>query len=124
MITAVLRPITWGIPAACVVAGAVGLEERLSGRTPRWLTDAGDASYSIYLIHLFIIPVIYIVVSRTLPAMLWLPMIIALSLAASATLGKMSFVWLEMPLLRWLRQSPPGTIVPVARSDIASIGPP
>lgn len=42
-----------GIPAVMIVSGAVGLESR--GSIPRWRFAAllGDASYSIYLTHIF-----------------------------------------------------------------------
>jgi exopolysaccharide production protein ExoZ len=114
VVTAVLRPITWGIPAACIVAGSVALEEKLSGSIPRWLLHAGDASYSIYLMHLFVTPVIYIVVSRSIPATLWLPAIISLSLLASVGVGRLGFVWIERPLLRWLRRPPVAPTVAIA----------
>lgn len=47
------RPIAWGVPAAITVLGAVGIEA--AGRIPyiKSLRALGDASYSIYLTHLF-----------------------------------------------------------------------
>lgn len=51
-----LRGILWGVPAMAVVAGALALEARWGGRSPRWLLELGDASYSIYLIHTFTLP--------------------------------------------------------------------
>jgi peptidoglycan/LPS O-acetylase OafA/YrhL len=114
VVTALLRPITWGIPAAFIVAGAVMLEERLSALLPRRLLDAGDASYSIYLMHPFVIPLIFIVVSKTVPVTLWLPGIIGLGLVASAAVGRLGFVWIERPLLRWLRQSFAASTVAIA----------
>jgi peptidoglycan/LPS O-acetylase OafA/YrhL len=42
-----LRPFIWGLPAAAIVAGALGLEPGLGVRTSRWLLELGDASYSI-----------------------------------------------------------------------------
>jgi exopolysaccharide production protein ExoZ len=46
VVSGVLRPLTWGVPAWCIVAGGVALEEQLAPRLPRWLLDTGDASYS------------------------------------------------------------------------------
>lgn len=46
----------WGIPALALVMGAVILEERWGGRSPRWALELGDASYSIYLVHTFTLP--------------------------------------------------------------------
>lgn len=48
----------WGGPALLSVTGAVGLEK--AGRVPHWpvLSLAGDACYSIYLTHTFVISVL------------------------------------------------------------------
>ena len=77
--------------------------------------DAGDASYSICLKHPFVIPMIYIIASRTVPGALCLPGIIALSLAANAAVGRLGFVRVERPLLSWLRQSSAVPTVAIAR---------
>jgi peptidoglycan/LPS O-acetylase OafA/YrhL len=53
-----LRTLTWGLPALAIVAGAVSLERRVAIMLPRWLLVLGDASYSIYLTHGFVVPVI------------------------------------------------------------------
>ncbi|HUB44213.1 MAG TPA: acyltransferase [Acetobacteraceae bacterium] len=98
------RPITWGVPSACIVAGAVALEGPLSHALPRWLLDTGDASYSIYLTHLFLVPVVYGCVSIVAPAFLWLPMTIVGSLIVSAATGRLSYLCIERPLLRSLRR--------------------
>jgi peptidoglycan/LPS O-acetylase OafA/YrhL len=45
-----------GLPAAAIVAGAVALEGELGGRLPKWLLEAGDASYALYLSHTFLLP--------------------------------------------------------------------
>ncbi|HML29646.1 MAG TPA: acyltransferase [Hyphomicrobium sp.] len=54
------RVIHWGIPAILIVLGAVELER--NRRIPSWplLLLSGDASYSLYLTHLFVIGVIAI----------------------------------------------------------------
>jgi exopolysaccharide production protein ExoZ len=43
------RPLTWGLPAACIVATVVATEMRLRRIVPRWLLAAGNASYATYL---------------------------------------------------------------------------
>ncbi len=48
--------VLWGLPAAAMVTGAVALEDALGPRLPGWLLEAGDASYALYLSHLFILP--------------------------------------------------------------------
>jgi exopolysaccharide production protein ExoZ len=104
VVSGVLRPLTWGVPAWCIVAGAVALEGQLAARLPRWLLDTGDASYSIYLIHLFVIPPVYLCVAKAFPDALWLPLTIMGSLVASTAVGRLSYRWIEKPFLHWLRR--------------------
>jgi exopolysaccharide production protein ExoZ len=56
-----LRTLTWGVPALAIVTGAVSLERHAATAIPRWLLALGDASYSIYLTHGFVVPVIGLV---------------------------------------------------------------
>ena len=104
VVSGVLRPLTWGVPAWCIVASAVALEDKLAPKLPRWLLDTGDASYSIYLMHLFVVPLVYIIVVRLVPATLWLPFTIIGSLLASAAIGRLGYMWIEKPFLHWLRR--------------------
>ena len=53
-----LRMLTAGLPAILLVAAVISLENVLHFRIPRWLRTLGDGSYSIYLIHGLILPVI------------------------------------------------------------------
>ncbi len=105
VVSGVLRPLTWGVPAWCIVAGAVALEDQLAPKLPRWLLDTGDASYSIYLMHLFVIPVVYLDVARLVPDTLWLPAMVVGSLLASAAVGRLCYIWIEKPFLHWLRRA-------------------
>jgi exopolysaccharide production protein ExoZ len=50
--------LAWGLPAAAIVTGAVALEGTLGERLPGWLLAAGDASYALYLSHVFLLPYI------------------------------------------------------------------
>lgn len=94
-----LRPLTWGVPAVLLVAGAVGLEE--AGRTPRlpWLKALGDASYSIYLCHA---PATALVAHTlgTSDLRLFIPAGVAASVAA----GLACRALVEKPLLALLRR--------------------
>jgi exopolysaccharide production protein ExoZ len=47
------RPISWGIPALLIFVGFFALEKTVSW--PNWLKLIGDASYSIYLVHILVI---------------------------------------------------------------------
>jgi peptidoglycan/LPS O-acetylase OafA/YrhL len=46
------RVLVWGVPAALVVAAILSLEGKLRGPISRALSRLGDASYSLYLVHL------------------------------------------------------------------------
>ncbi|MBN8874199.1 MAG: acyltransferase [Rhodospirillales bacterium] len=111
----VLRPLTWGVPAAAIVLGAVGLEHRLASRLPRWLLAAGDASYSTYLTHGFVVPLVGVLVLRAglapAPA---LAVLIAASVVLSAVVGQASYIVLERPLLHLFRRRRAAPAVVVA----------
>lgn len=47
--------LAWGFTAAAIVTGAVALEGNLGGWLPGWLLAAGDASYALYLSHVFLL---------------------------------------------------------------------
>lgn len=81
------RVIVWGLPAALMVWGAV----QYDGRLWRPLTYLGDASYSIYLVHLF--PLLFL---TTLPWPVQVVAVIALGLAVHR--------YVEMPLLSFSRR--------------------
>lgn len=46
-----VRFLDFGVPAACILFGLVGLEKLNIIIVPRWVTLLGDASYVLYLIH-------------------------------------------------------------------------
>ncbi|HUO44843.1 MAG TPA: acyltransferase [Burkholderiales bacterium] len=52
------RVIIFGIPAACIVYGALTLEVNQCLKVPPFLVALGDSSYSIYLVQVFTIPVV------------------------------------------------------------------
>ena len=52
------RPFIWGLPALAVVAGALLLEPQLGRAVPRWLMHLGDQSYSLYLVHVFVLALV------------------------------------------------------------------
>lgn len=115
------RVIGAGIPAAMIVSGAV-FSESVARRRPIWLlSELGDASYSIYLSHVVVLPVL---------AKLWqaaglgaegygIPFFVT-ALAGSAVAGMILHRLVERPLLAWMSgkraKSKPEkrTIVPAA----------
>lgn len=101
MISDNLRVLMWGIPAFAIVAGTVSLEPIVARKLPGWLLHLGDASYSIYLGHGFLVPAFVLIVGKTLPGGVAAEVLAAaLCLFGSAAIGWLLHRWIEQPLLR------------------------
>jgi exopolysaccharide production protein ExoZ len=100
-----VRPLTWGLPALAIVAGGVSLERCIAAALPRWLLALGDASYSIYLTHGFVLPVVGVGVMSlrvtTLPAKV---LTIIACLVVGALAGWLAYVIVERPMTVWLKR--------------------
>ena len=99
------RPLTWGLPALAIVAGAVALERRAATMLPRWLLELGDASYSIYLTHGFVVPVIGL--GFLYLGWIGLPaeaMAVLVGLFASAIVGTVVYRVVERPITLALKR--------------------
>lgn len=94
--------------AFAVAVVVVGL--RGEGLWPRWrgLEVLGDASYAVYLVHMFVVGGAVAVIGRLVgfdnPAV-YLGMI-ALCTVVSTAVGTVAHLWFEKPVLRWLRGRP------------------
>jgi exopolysaccharide production protein ExoZ len=93
-----------GLPAALVVGGFV-LGPRLNGSAAtRWLERIGDASYSLYLTHTFILrpyrDVWIATVGNRLPAVLYL----MTSILIAVVLGLVVYRFVERPMTQFLRR--------------------
>jgi exopolysaccharide production protein ExoZ len=100
------RVIWWGVPAAFLIAGAIGLEA--AGRIPKLRLPKliGDASYSIYLVHgLAISFAVRMAAQFALPSTSGLVFFAAV--LAGLVAGVTCFLLVERPILRRLR--PPGS---------------
>lgn len=88
----------YGLPAAVLVLGVIGLER--SGVPFRFepLKYAGDGSYSIYLFHTFALILILKLLPSHIGAWAMLPVAAA---AAGVSLG--AYQWIERPLVNRLR---------------------
>ncbi|MBE7941709.1 MULTISPECIES: acyltransferase [Ramlibacter] len=93
----------WGVGAAAIVLGTLWLEPVIV-RMPlaRPLAFLGDASYSIYLSHTFVVPAVVMVLKRL---HLGQPLL-AFVLASAAVMlaGAASYLWLEKPLIAGARR--------------------
>ena len=113
------RPLVWGVPAAMVVLGCAALEPTWKRRLPRWLLLLGSASYSIYLVQSFALPVLSAVFNRatSLRAVpLYQVAEIALGLGVTTIAGVAAHLLLERPMTEFLkRRFGAERIAPIAR---------
>lgn len=97
------RAVKFGIPAFVAIAAAINLE-RLSAIPNRVaLVALGDASYSIYLSHLFVLAGLRVVAGiLNIPLLSWTAawMFIAIGMVASAALGLVLHKYVEKPLAK------------------------
>jgi exopolysaccharide production protein ExoZ len=101
-----LRMLSWGVPAFAIVAGAVSLEPLVAPALPRWLLALGDASYSIYLSHGFVLPALMLMIGHLVSPGLWAEaMTITLCLVVSSIAGWVVYLVVENPMLQLLRRS-------------------
>ncbi|MBR0737667.1 acyltransferase [Bradyrhizobium liaoningense] len=93
------RLLTFGLPAVGFVAGMICLERAWQNKPSSVLLFFGDASYSLYLCHLFVISAVLILARRA--SISWYfsaPLAIALAFA----IGALVFTMCERPLIRLL----------------------
>jgi exopolysaccharide production protein ExoZ len=101
MVSENTRVLTWRIPALAIVVGAVSLEPFVAVRLPRSLLTLGDASYSIYLSHRFVLPALGILMGRIVSSnVLTEALMIILCLIVSSIAGWTVFILIESPMLR------------------------
>jgi exopolysaccharide production protein ExoZ len=105
MVSENTRVLSWGIPAFAIVAGAVSLEPLVAPALPRWLLTLGDASYSTYLSHGFVLPVLGLAFSGIVSPGRWTEgLTVILCLVFGALVGWGVFILIESPMLRALRR--------------------
>jgi exopolysaccharide production protein ExoZ len=98
------RLVTWGCGAALAVLGAVWLEP-WTVRAPltSWLSFLGDASYSIYLSHTFVVPA-GVLTLKQLGVQNTLFIVPAISLVVIIS-ACFSYIWLERPMTLFLKSA-------------------
>lgn len=103
-----MRFFVFGIPAAFLLFGLLGTEAWLARRPSRVLLAAGDASYSLYLGHPFVLSAVHMVFNGPVRNRLGLdgvPLGVAYgvtAIAAALVLSYLSFAVLEKPSGRFL----------------------
>lgn len=94
--TTAARSFYWGVPAFLFFCMVVGSPAPAEGRFGRLLRLLGDASYSIYLSHLFVVMAIKAVYDRvSLPA----DLVVVATLVLSAVVGVAVYRLAEKPML-------------------------
>jgi peptidoglycan/LPS O-acetylase OafA/YrhL/glycosyltransferase involved in cell wall biosynthesis len=107
------RCLSWGLPAAAMVAGIMLLDAILAPRLPRLLCAFGDASYAIYLTHGFVLAALPFILHGTRLGSSAVATLFCAALASAA------FGWLTHRFVeRWLSgklpartRSPPMVLV-------------
>ncbi|WP_313447229.1 acyltransferase [Brevundimonas sp.] len=103
------RVLIWGLPSALLVFGVVRMErtDQAPGRLERAAAFMGDASYSIYLVHVLVIRALGRMFESGMVA---LPgdAVVGLTVLASLAAGAIVHVWIERPVVKFMRPSPGG----------------
>ncbi|MEO8387068.1 acyltransferase [Polaromonas sp.] len=95
---------TWGCGAALIVLGSVWLEPwTLRAPLSSRLSFLGDASYSIYLSHTFVVPA-GVLALKKLGVQDNLLIVLAVGLAVVVA-GCISYVWLERPMTTFFKRA-------------------
>jgi exopolysaccharide production protein ExoZ len=109
------RALVFGVPAALIVAGALSIEAARTVPKRQPFLLLGDASYSIYLAHLFPLAVLRFGWNRLgLPTEGIVPVFtfMTIALAGGALAGVASYLLLERPMLQFMRR-PRRTELPI-----------
>lgn len=99
--TDAMRVLLFGVPAALLLLGTLGLERRAPVEKHRGLLLLGNASFSIYLFHTMAVSVAAHLCGRLdLPGAVLLPM----GIFGGVVAGLIGFLLIEEPILRFFRQ--------------------
>jgi peptidoglycan/LPS O-acetylase OafA/YrhL len=105
-----LRVLLFGIPAALIIYGLAGAEQRVPGpRTPLFMAALGDWSYSTYLMHPLVIGPfghMLVVLDRAGGVARSITLIVG-GLILSNIAGAIAHLCFKRPTLRWLHQIGP-----------------
>ena len=99
------RLVCSGLPYAAILLGAISLE-RTGITVPKLLVGLGASSYSLYLVHPFILPALgklwlaLHLSERTLPLILGL-----IAFCCALLVGHLAYLFIEKPVGNWLSQA-------------------
>lgn len=98
------RFFAWGLPSALMVCGAIFYERIRSLPVPRVFVALGDSSYSLYLSHIFTLPLIAKLWAHWAPLQS-LPgdVFVVIAVCASAVVGHLCYQFIEQPVNKALK---------------------
>ena len=97
------RVLVWGVPGALLVLAAVALESHFAFSRRRFLLLLGDASFSLYLTHSFVVPAVRVLFARLpLEGTVGQSLFFAAGLIACLAIAILFHLYVELPVLNWL----------------------
>jgi peptidoglycan/LPS O-acetylase OafA/YrhL len=99
------RFLAWGLPAMAIVWAAVGLETRIGAKVPGWFLELGEASYAIYLIQVFSLPICALIIAHLFRGTHYTePISYALGIVSGLLAGLIAYRLVDRPIMRLLRK--------------------
>ena len=99
------RVVIWGASATLALYASVATERWSRQLIPDFVVQVGEASYSLYLTHAFVLPLAGLIVIRTrLPGSSQEAFLLATCLAGSIAVSLAVFRFVELPITVWLRR--------------------
>jgi peptidoglycan/LPS O-acetylase OafA/YrhL len=109
--------ISFGIPAAMLLAGLTALENHQKIKINRWFVLLGNASYCLYLIH---VPIIWFVWKQIGPYYENNRLLLLLEVATMVVLSVLLYQYFEAPLLRFLNKRLAGAPARTKKKEVVT----
>jgi exopolysaccharide production protein ExoZ len=106
-----MRVLYWGVPSSIILLSAISLE-KTGLRVPNLLIALGDSSYSLYLIHIFVVASLakfwaYAHLTTALPVYV----LGLVSFVAAIVISHLVHLRVESPVTRWLKSRIPSRAI-------------
>jgi exopolysaccharide production protein ExoZ len=100
-----LRVLLWGGGGTATLLGCVMAERWLDPLLPRIIERIGEASYSLYLTHGFILPIIgFAIIRSQLTGAAAETALVCLCMVVSTGAALVVYQFVELPVTQWLRE--------------------
>lgn len=104
-----------------VVLAAVVLDPVFNGRVPRPVVFMGDASYSLYLFHPLVAPIVPTVLSAV--GLELVSLSLALCVVAAVAAAALIYQFFEAPMTAWLNRRAPYVHRPLRPAGVTAVAP-